>query len=262
MLYTPLCKRLRRLFYYYQENFDDIVMEQNESKRSNRDDDVTIERVKLTRDEFDNSVFEYEKHKNEMKTMYEERRERRAKSSKKESQKRELVHDDSSSDDDLNANLNNDSDEDRIELGITYGELKEDMESFRIGKPGLEYKERPTNGLEKFSLVLTEVQVEDALRKIQDRMNEIFSDKPTESTTTTKRVDETLTNLNEVYKWITVKEQTNEATKESSSKIDVALEQVEVEADSESRNYERFNQLYSNYFVKYYKHYFDEFYSS
>lgn len=234
-------------------------MEQNESKRSNRDDDVTIERVKLTRDEFDNSVFEYEKHKNEMKTMYEERRQR-AKSSKKESQKRGLADNDSSSDDNSTKyNDLNDSDEDKIELGITYRELKEDIESFRMGKTGLEYKERPTNGLEKFSLVLTEVQVEDALRKIQERMNAIFSDEPAESTTTTtKRVDETLTNLNEVYKWITVKEKTNKAKTKSSSKI----EQVKVEADSESRNYERFNQLYSNYFVKYYKHYFDDFYSS
>lgn len=205
------------------ENLGDVMFTRNESKAKNRIDDVTIERVKLNREEFDESLFEYEKHKSVIKASFQEKQQKR---------QQDFVNK-----------------EEKLQINVTMDELERDLLAYKMNTNKERNQSRKLeNGLEKYQISLEEIaKKRDELKSKMDRILSVKTDddsnkQPLKPDITKKQEPQ---NLNDLYKWVKVEK----------SKTQEKIQEPEI---NQSPDYQ---QLYSNYYYNYYKHYFNQFYN-
>lgn len=193
-------------------------MVQNATKSEYREDDVTIKRVNLTRDEFDQSLLEYERHKSEMKTLYEEKR-RERQNTDKPAQKAE-----------------------KLELRVSMNELEKSLLAFKMGSSPSNCEEivQRENGLEKWQVCVNSKEIGEIRTSIQETIDRVLNIKnPIEKSQELA----TTTNLNELYKWVQVEKKSNMPTNSNDSDNNQLFDEL-------YSNY--FVQYYKHYFNKFY----------
>lgn len=206
------------------ENLGDVMFTRNESKAKNRIDDVTIERVKLNREEFDESLFEYEKHKSVIKASFQEKQQKR---------QQDFVNK-----------------EEKLQINVTMDELERDLLAYKMNTNKERNQSRKLeNGLEKYQIDISLEEIAKKRDELKSKMDRILSVKtddepnkqPVKPDITKKQEPQ---NLNDLYKWVKVERPKTQ-------------EKIQ-EPENQSLEYQ---QLYSNYYYSYYRHYFNQFYN-
>lgn len=206
------------------ENLGDVMFTRNESKAKNRIDDVTIERVKLNREEFDESLFEYEKHKSVIKASFQEKQQKR---------QQDFVNK-----------------EEKLQINVTMDELERDLLAYKMNTNKERNQSRKLeNGLEKYQIDISLEEIAKKKDELKSKMDRILSVKtddepnkqPVKPDITKKQEPQ---NLNDLYKWVKVERPKTQ-------------EKIQ-EPENQSLEYQ---QLYSNYYYSYYRHYFNQFYN-
>lgn len=205
------------------ENLGDVMFTRNESKAKNRIDDVTIERVKLNREEFDESLFEYEKHKSVIKASFQEKQQKR---------QQDFVNK-----------------EEKLQINVTMDELERDLLTYKMNsnKERNQRSRKLENGLEKYQIDISLEEIAKKRDELKSKMDRILSVKTEDESNkqpvkTDKKEPQ---NLNDLYKWVKVER----------PKTQEKLQEPEI---NQSPDYQ---QLYSSYYYNYYKQYFNQFYN-
>lgn len=167
-----------------------MIVVRNAAKSNQRIDDVTIERVQMTREEFSKSLYEYEKHTNELKMSYEERqrRNREPKLSKKD---------------------------DKLELNVSMADLERDLLNFKMGKR--DRKEMSDQDKIRFEQDLEEIwklclEASSQVGKNKTRA-EVTSNKT--STDDQKNRDQKEEEPKDLFKWEEVNKKANQKSKQT-----------------------------------------------
>lgn len=211
-----------------------MILVRNEANNINRIDDVTIERVTLTRDEFDQSLFEYEKHKNELKSSYVDMKKNKTNSSNTAAANKEA----------------------KLKLDLTLVDLQNELFKFKLEKERRINSECERVGLlpdfkkclfelETGQVSMGESEIVEKIILLRSELNRVL-DKVSKE----KERTEEASNLNEMYKWVEV---------EKNKKHVTAHQEDLLQDDQEIERFTRFNRQYSLFFVHYYKKNFNKF---
>jgi hypothetical protein len=206
----------------------------------NRIDDVTIERVTLTREQLDDSLFEYEKHRNLHKFE--------SKSSA------------STGGGGGNKKLN--EEKFQLKMSTTIDRLEQDLNQFKY-VPEMAQKSHiivlPPKQNNRPQLSITDIVKNRKL--ITQKLESILNVDSSKLKITQDEASERspIQNLNDLYKWteVTTPKEENAEAKHGlfpSQQPTVALD----ECDEQDSSYQLFNSLYSQYFAHYYKYYLNK----
>lgn len=216
------------------------MLTRNDTTEANRIDDVTIQRVNLTRQQLNKSLFEYEQHKSSSQQKY------------------SLQHENDASRSSNDANKKSRSADNKLKLRLsanmnTLEQLLQKYTANPVNDQQLADKAKlineQTSTYRNDQINLNEIVQRRAI--IQHELNKIFNP-DTKQPTEDKKAQ--AVNLNDIYKWIAVEKSDKN---EHSNKKPQQITQPSQTTDN-TYDFNTFNSYYSNYFSHFYRYYFNK----